>query len=89
MVYPAANPGSDYFALARWDDEHTFDGQTTSLTFWHRPLNAMTKAFTDAGFRIALISEPPIAADTPRELLPPQLEDRRSFICFLFFVLEA
>ena len=89
MIYPALNPGTDYFALAQWSDEYTFDGHTTELTFWHRPLHAMTDAFADAGFRLSVISEPPMAPDTPRELLPPQLLGRTAFLCFLFFVLEA
>lgn len=41
-----------------------------------------------AGFRIATISEPPPAPDTPAELLPPDLTSG-SFLCFLFFVLET
>lgn len=49
----------------------------------------MTDAFTDAGFRLSVISEPPMSLETPRELLPPQLVDRTTFICFIFFVLEA
>ena len=49
----------------------------------------MSDAFTAAGFRISVISEPPFAADTPRELLPEHLCDRTAFVCFLFFVLEA
>lgn len=89
MLYPALNPGEDYFALAQWSDEYTFDGQRTQLTFWHRPLHAMTAAFTHAGFCLSAISEPPISPDTPRELLPAQLGDRTAFLCFLFFVLQA
>jgi hypothetical protein len=38
---------------------------------------------------IALVSEPPYAADTPREILLPELENISAFVCFLFFVLEA
>ncbi|GIH08479.1 hypothetical protein Rhe02_65460 [Rhizocola hellebori] len=49
----------------------------------------MTDAFTEAGFRIAVISEPPFSLDTPRELLPPGIGDRAAFICFLFFALDA
>jgi len=64
------------------------DGHSVILTFWHRPLHAMADAFAAAGFRIATVSEPPPAPDTPQELLPPGLEGR-SFMCFLFFVLEA
>jgi hypothetical protein len=49
----------------------------------------MTDALNAAGFRIASISEPPPSPDTPPALLPPGLEQGRSFLCFLFFVLEA
>ena len=89
-ILESSDPGADYFAVTQYSDEYTFsDGQTAELTFWHRPLHAMTDAFTEAGFRIAKISEPPFSPDTPRELLPPGLGDRTAFICFLFFVLEA
>jgi hypothetical protein len=54
-----------------------------------RPLPAMTDAFTEAGFSISVISEPPFSPETPRELLPRDLGDRTAFLCFLFFVLEA
>jgi hypothetical protein len=33
-------------------------GQTALMSFWHRPLHAMTDAFTAAGFRISVINEP-------------------------------
>jgi hypothetical protein len=59
------------------------------MSFWARPLHAMTDAFTAAGFRITVISEPAFAPDTPRELLPDNIADRRRFLCFLFFVLHA
>jgi hypothetical protein len=50
----------------------------------------MTDAFTAAGFRIAVISEPPPAPGA-RELFPDRLADTPSgaFLCFLFFVLQA
>lgn len=85
----SSDPGADYFSLTEYSDEYTFDGQRAVLTYWHRPLHAMTDAFTRAGFRISVISEPPVAPDTPRELLPPGFGDRTAFICFLFFVLDA
>ena len=69
--------------------EWTVGGQTARLTFWHRPLHAMTDAFTMAGFRILVISEPAPAPDTPRELFPDGIEDIPRFLCFLFFVLQA
>jgi hypothetical protein len=79
----------DYFATYNWVDEWTVGGQTALLRFWARPLHAMTGAFTAAGFRISVISEPAVAPDTPRELLPDDFADHRRFLCFLFFVLRA
>jgi ubiquinone/menaquinone biosynthesis C-methylase UbiE len=86
-----AGPGADYFATRKWSFEWTFRGHTAPMSFWHRPLHAMTDAFTAAGFRIAVISEPPPAPDTPRELLAAKIAERpsRAFLCFLFFVLDA
>jgi hypothetical protein len=49
----------------------------------------MTDAFTKAGFRIAVISEPATSPDAPRELFPPHLGGRTAFVCFIFFVLQA
>jgi len=80
----------DYFATYNYIDEWTVDGQTALFSFWARPLHAMTEAFTAAGFRITVITEPGVAPDTPRELLPDRFADRRRrFLCFLFFVLQA
>jgi ubiquinone/menaquinone biosynthesis C-methylase UbiE len=79
----------DYFATYNYAVEWTADGQTALLRFWTRPLHAMTDAFTAAGFQIAVISEPAVAPDTPRELLPDDIADGRGLLCFLFFVLHA
>ncbi len=89
VIRPVVYPDEDYFAVTPYTEDYTFDGQTVDLTFWHRPLHAMSDAFGDAGFTIKVISEPPVAPDTPPGLLPPDLGARRSFLCFLFFVLEA
>lgn len=89
MIRPVVYPDEDYFAITPYTEDYEFDGTTAQLTFWHRPLHAMADAFTRAGFRIAVISEPPFSPETPLELLPPDLGDRTSFVCFLFFVLEA
>lgn len=79
----------DYFGIYNYIDEWTVDGKTALFSFWARPLHAMTDAFTSAGFRIAVISEPGVAPETPRELLPDRIAERRRFLSFLFFVLEA
>jgi ubiquinone/menaquinone biosynthesis C-methylase UbiE len=90
IVFKLVSPAADYFATVQWSEECTFGGQSAVLTYWHRPLHAMTDAFTAAGFRIAVISEPPPAPGA-RELFPEALADKPSgaFLCFLFFVLEA
>jgi SAM-dependent methyltransferase len=79
----------DYLAIYNYVVEWEIGGQTALLRFWHRPLHAMTDAFTSAGFQIAVISEPAVSPDTPCELLPDDIADRRRFLCFLFFVLHA
>ncbi|EWT02064.1 methyltransferase [Intrasporangium oryzae NRRL B-24470] len=88
-ILESSDPSADYFSVTQYSEEYTFDDQRAVLTYWHRPLHAMSDAFTEAGFRIAVISEPPFSPSTPRELLPPDIGDRRAFICFLFFVLVA
>ncbi|MBB3674733.1 class I SAM-dependent methyltransferase [Modestobacter versicolor] len=89
FLYKALHPQADYFATVQWTDDHVFDGQPAVLEYWHRPLHAMTDAFSEAGFRIGVVSEPPWSPDTPAELLPPGFEGRTAFISFLFFVLVA
>jgi SAM-dependent methyltransferase len=89
IIREVVYPKDDYFETSPYTEDYTFDGHEASLTFVHRPLHAMSDAFTRAGFAISVISEPPFSPETPRELLPPDLGDRTSFLCFLFFVLEA
>lgn len=89
ILYPWTNPGTDYFKPTRYSDEHTFNGQVGTLTYWHRPLHAMTDAFSKAGFQLEVLSEPPFSADAPAEIVPPQFKDRTSFLSFIFFVLRA
>lgn len=90
IIVKLIDPKADYFATSKWSDECTFNGQKALLTYWHRPLHAMTDAFAAAGFRIAVISEPQPAPGA-RELFPDELAKFPSgaFLSFLFFVLEA
>ncbi len=78
---------TDYFATYNWTEEWTMGGQTAPMSFWNRPLHAMTDAFTAAGFRLSVISEPHPVPEA-RELFP-ELVAKPSFLCFLFFVLHA
>lgn len=89
MLYTGLNPDADYFDLVAFSYDAEHAGRTVTYTNWHRPLQSMTEAFTDAGFRIVSLSEPPVADDTPDDLLPPALQGKRRFISFLFVVLEA
>ena len=92
--YKLQYPDADYFTPREYSEEYTFSGQNAVLTYWHRPLHAMTAAFTEAGFRIAVISEPPTTPGA-RERFPEVFAEvfrdpsRTTFLCFLFFVLEA
>ena len=86
-VYAVVYPEADYFALTRYSEDYDFGEGKVWMTYWHRPLQDVVGAFLDAGFTIKAVTEPPPAADTPAELLPHP--DGRSFICFLFFDLQA
>ncbi len=86
-VYAIVYPDADYFALTQYSEDYDFGEGTVWMTYWHRPLQDVINTFIDAGFGIRKVTEPPPAADTPPELLPTT--DGRSFICFLFFELEA
>ena len=68
IIFKIVYSDASYFATSKWSDEYTFDGQKAVLTYWHRPLHAMTDAFTAAGFRTAVISEPPPAPEAPRTI---------------------
>ncbi len=88
IMHREAGRNPDYFATYNHTAEWTMGGQTAQMSFWHRPLHAMTDAFTAAGFRIAVISEPE-PAPAARELFPAELAAKPRFLCFLFFVLQA
>ncbi|MFI6575512.1 class I SAM-dependent methyltransferase [Nocardiopsis sp. NPDC050513] len=86
--YVIQNPRPDYFATTAYSDDFTFHGRSATLRFWRRPLHAMTDAFTAAGFRLSVISEPrpdPAA----RDLFPEDFHALSTRIGFLFFVVEA
>lgn len=93
MVYPFSSPEDfDYFGVVEYSYDVEYDGREVIFTHWHRPLQAMSEAFTAAGFRIAVISEPPVDRGTPADLLPKHPttgEPVYQFVSFIFFVLEA
>lgn len=81
---------TSYFQTRQRTEEWTMGGQTAQLTFWDRPLHAMTDAFTGAGFRINVIGEPPPVA-AAYDLFPDEFRGltSTSFLSFLFFVLQV
>ena len=88
MLQRQAGLKPDYFTTYNWTEDWNMGGQTVPMSFWNRPLHAMTDAFTVAGFRISVISEPDPAPEA-RELFPDELAAKPRFLCFLFFVLHA
>jgi len=89
-VYMINYPDQDYFVTRRFSEDYEFAGQMGTLTYWHRPLHAITDAVVAAGFRIAALAEPLVSPDAPAALLPPKLRsgEKSGFLCFLFLVLE-
>lgn len=80
--------GEDYFATYKITEEWTKGGQTALMSFWHRPLHAMTEAFRQARFGLSLVDEPqPDAA--ARTLFPDDFIMFSTKPRFLFFVLTA
>ncbi|MBN6050696.1 class I SAM-dependent methyltransferase [Nonomuraea sp. RK-328] len=81
-------PRHNYFATTSYTDNWTFDGQSFPMTFWRRPLQAMTAAFAAASFRIAAISEPQLDP-AARELVPNEFQGLSTKLSLLVFVVEV
>jgi SAM-dependent methyltransferase len=88
LMHREAGRKPDYFTTSNRTEEWTMGGHTALMSFWQRPLHAMTDAFTTAGFQITVISEP-APAPAARELFPDVIAAKPRFLCFLFFVLQA
>ncbi|PXY19080.1 class I SAM-dependent methyltransferase [Prauserella muralis] len=88
LIHRQSGPRPDYFKTYSWTEDWAMGGRAARLTFWHRPLHAMTDAFTAAGFRLAALSEPrPVPAAAER--FPDDVHLLDTFPSFPFFVLEA
>jgi len=86
--YAIQDPRPNYHATTSWTEEWTFGGRSFPMTFWRRPLHAMTDAFTAAGFRLSVVSEPQ-PDPAARDLFPEDFHDFSTKITFLFFVVEV
>ncbi len=80
----------DYFATYNRTEEWTMGGHTAQMSFWTRPLHAMTERLHRGRLpdrrhqRAAPRARGP--RPVPRDHRGPEV---RAFLCFLFFVLEA
>ncbi|MFI1065983.1 class I SAM-dependent DNA methyltransferase [Streptomyces spororaveus] len=88
VAYTIKDPRPDYFATTSYTFDWTFSGQSAPMRFWRKPLHAMTEAFTTAGFRLSVISEPQ-PDPAARELFPDDFHALSARPCFLFFILEV
>jgi SAM-dependent methyltransferase len=88
VAYTIQDPRPDYFATTSYTFNWMLNGHRVPMRFWRRPLRAMTDAFASAGFRVAVISEPP-PHPAARELFPEDFHDLSIRPSFLFFVLEV
>lgn len=92
VAYTFQEPRPDYFATTSYTFDWTFNGQSVPrsvpMRFWCKPLHAMTDAFTTAGFRVSVISEPQ-PDPAARELFPADFHALSTKACFLFFVVEV
>jgi SAM-dependent methyltransferase len=88
VAYTFQEPRPDYSATTSYTFDWTLNGQSVPMRFWRKPLHAMTDAFTTAGFRLAVISEPQ-PDPAARELFPDDFHGLSTKRCFLFFVVKA
>ncbi|MGO9658137.1 MAG: class I SAM-dependent methyltransferase [Acidimicrobiales bacterium] len=79
---------ANYFKPHNWIFEWTVSGQKMLMSFWNRPLHAMTDSFTSAGFRISVISEP-LPLDAGHDVDPEGFRLLSTSPNFVFFVLET
>lgn len=87
-AYAHRDPRPDYHATTRYTFDWTLNGRSVPMELWRRPLHAMTDAFTGAGFRLRIISEPQ-PEPAARELFPDGFQDLSTSPNFLFFVVEV
>lgn len=88
IAYMIQDPLPNYLATNSYSFDWTFDGKAAPMTFWRRPLHAMTDAFTAAGFCLSLISEPQ-PHPAARDLFPDEFEAMQTQPNILFFVVQA
>lgn len=86
MDWPMHTP-DDYFAVKQVTEVWSKGSGDFEVTFWRRPLTAMTEAISSAGFVIERLVEPRPVPEL-RALDPPAYEALSSRPAFLFFRLR-
>ncbi|MFC4961475.1 class I SAM-dependent methyltransferase [Streptomyces mauvecolor] len=87
-AYAHRDPRPDYHATTSYTFDWTLNGHLIPMELWRRPLHAMTDAFTTAGFRLSVLSEPQ-PDPAARELFPDGFQHLSANPNFLFFVVEV
>lgn len=75
-----------YFGIEQYEFTPTFEGREATLKMWHHTLSDISEFVTGSGLRLVSLHEPPVAENTPEELLPEP--GKRRYISFLFMVIE-
>ncbi|HUQ59310.1 class I SAM-dependent methyltransferase [Lentzea sp.] len=87
-IHRAEGRRTDYFETYNWTEVWDHTGEPVEMSFWNRPLHAMTGAFTAAGFTVAEIAEP-LPVPEAEQLFPHDYAALRTSPSFLFFKLVA
>ncbi|GLY50906.1 class I SAM-dependent methyltransferase [Lentzea sp. NBRC 102530] len=88
MIHRAEGRKTNYFETYNYLETWDYTGEPVEMSFWNRPLHAMTNAFTSAGFAITEIAEP-LPVPEAREKFPDHYRALTTSPSFLFFVLTA
>ncbi|WP_411711534.1 class I SAM-dependent methyltransferase [Lentzea atacamensis] len=88
MIHRAEGRRTNYFETYNYTETWDHTGEPVQMSFWNRPLHAMTNAFTAAGFTVAGIAEP-FPVPEAQAKFPEHYAALTTSPSFLFFVLTA
>ncbi|GAA3659616.1 hypothetical protein GCM10022267_52140 [Lentzea roselyniae] len=88
MIHRAEGRRTNYFETYNYTETWDYSGEPVEMSFWNRPLHAMTNAFTAAGFTVAEIAEP-FPVPEAQAKFPEHYAALTTSPSFLFFVLTA
>ncbi|WP_394617453.1 class I SAM-dependent methyltransferase [Lentzea sp. JNUCC 0626] len=88
MIHRRDGRKTNYFETYNYLETWDYTGEPVEMSFWNRPLHAMTNAFSAAGFAITEIAEP-LPLPEAQEKFPDHYRALTTSPSFLFFVLTA